>query len=201
MVRVLALLALTGLLTGPVRADPLLLTSLPFIRNGGTCPFDLADITAVSMELGYEGLPESGPGTECDAPRIGCTPIPVADLATERDFDFTQANSSAWDFVVSLLTNGENDRLHTVFRTFGAGGPLVLASGTSGLESSRLGGTPDLVGNTITLIRLHVSEFVLEPSGCGGVDYHLDAVWEFYTDDRPTPVHRTTFGGLKARYR
>jgi len=92
---------------------------------------------------------------------------------------FTSKNTESYDAIAERLTDGIDQFLTT----------LVLApnggAGGGFFESRRLGSSPDLIGNTLELIRLIVHDVTINPwespvGGTQGIEWSVDMTYEFW---------------------
>jgi len=101
-------------------------------------------------------------------------------------FDFTPGNSEpTFGEFSQLVTDGQDDYIVSLGYTCGGGGGLGY------LESTMLGGNPDLAGSQLDFARLIVHDLVVErflsPYGGIGVEFDAHITYEFWGSPVPEP--------------
>jgi hypothetical protein len=165
---------------------------------------DFTKVVAISFEFGYDGSPE---GPVCVRHRVGCMPIPVAQLVPGATFTFDASNSPWFAEIAATLTNAVNQQLFFVDKAWSSLNRVLAGSGRGGPTEAVAFGVPtDLHGFTITSIRLAVNTFQIgDNASCGGVPgglcYQANLTWTIYGVPISTPVRSTSWGQVRATYR
>jgi hypothetical protein len=202
MIRFLLACAILVALAPAARADSLLGSFSTFMGVGGDAP--PSSIQAISFEIGYDRDVESPP---CVRIRIGCEPIPLAQLVPGATFTFDAGHGAHFSQVASYLTNGIDEPVWYVLRAWGARGAIVSGGGTGGqTESATFHLVPAIQTYTITRIVLTIDAFAIgDQSICNappvGHCYKATFTWRIYGDLISTPAQRTSWGALKSVYR
>ena len=203
MPRLLATGALLCALTSPALGDDLLGTVHRVYGGGSDAAY--TSVRTIAFEFGYDISTEGPP---CVRQRVGCEPIPIAQASSGAEFTFTPGVSQHFGDIAAALTNGVNEQVWYVDRLFGPRGDVIAGVGAGGATESATFQVPtDLIGNTITSIRLTLNQFALGPNSMcgggssGGLCWQVDATWRFYGTPGPTPARPSSWGALKSFYR
>src|SRR5689334_14904019 len=162
MMRHLFLAAL--LIAAPACADDLL-GSAHFVFGTGN-DTDYTKVASISFELGHDITTET---PICVSQRVGCTPIPLAQVVPGAVF--TYGPGSPWFAQeAAMLTDGVNDPYFAVDRAWSSKPSLIAGSGRSlGSEGLAFGRPGDFHTSTITSMTLTVNAFTLgDNASCGG---------------------------------
>jgi len=146
------------------------------IQGGGTSSASYLDVAGVAFELGATGTIIGSP---CEFQRVGCEPIPVAQIVPGAVFDLNSSNQH-FAAVAATLANGIDDPLWKVARLFNASGVELFSGGSGGTEAVELDRSPDFTGAQIDLIRITINDFTLGPGCCSDFEYSVDLTWEFF---------------------
>jgi hypothetical protein len=144
---------------------------LATVPKTGTATDGRAGLSDVALLVGY---PASSPCAQ--APAMVGSQQSHSDGATGQ-YLFTAANDPAFGDVAQCVTNGTNEMIHMGFQYVSTGSGTTSGS----YESTKLAGAPDLVGNTLTSLRLTVNSLSLSynpTQSQQSVAY--DVVWEFF---------------------
>ena len=187
------------LLASPVAADTLLGSFQNFAGTGGDAA--PSSVKAISLELGYDSTPSLPP---CVSIRVGCEPIPVANLVPGAVFTFDATHGAHFVDVVGYLTNGVDEPMWFTQRAWSAtNGILGGGSGTPRLESA-LFHLP--AGYSLSRITLTIDAFAFgDQTVCGstaaGFCFVGTSTWRIYGDPVATVARSASWGRLKGIYR
>jgi hypothetical protein len=121
-------------------ADTLLGSFQHFEGDGGDA--SVSSVRSISLELGYDSNPSSPP---CVSMRVGCEPIPVADLVAGATFTYDAGHGAHFSDVAGYLTNGVDEPMWFTSRAWSARGTILAGgSGSPRLESALFHLPPDI---------------------------------------------------------
>ena len=184
------------------QADSLLGSFQNFQGFGGDPP--ASSVQTISLELGYDLNPSTPP---CVAIRVGCEPVPVADLTPGAAITYDTGHGAHFADVAGYLTNGVDEPMWFTERAWSARGAILAGvSGTAQLESALFHLPPDIRTYTITRITRTIDSFALgDQSICGssapGFCCLITSTWRIYGERVATPVLPASWGALRAAYR
>jgi len=194
-------LLLATLLATPAFADDLLGSARIVFSTGNE--EDYTKVVSVSFELGHD-ISSSLP--ICVSQRVGCTPIPLAQLVPGATF--TYGPGSPWFAeTAARLTNGTNDAIFHVDRAWSTRPSLLAGVGRSmGSEGTFFGRPGDFHSSTITSITMTVNAFAIgDNASCGGIPggmcYSADLTWRVYGVPVSVPAPSSSWGRIRATYR
>ena len=164
----------------------------------------VTSVKSISLELGYDSYPSAPP---CVSFRVGCEPIPIADLVAGATFSYDAAHGAHFSEIAGYLTNGIDEPMWFTKRAWSARGAILAGGSTSPrLESALFHLPPDIRTYTITRITQTIDSFALgDQSLCGstapGFCFLVTSTWRIYGERVATPALPVTWGLLKAAYR
>ena len=175
MTRLILFVSTLSVFAGPAAAGPInLLAALPLQTSFSRGQIGGEPYTSVGTALMYSEAPPNGLSSPC----IGCNLI--LGFGQVGSFDFNSSNTLDFDAFAAKATDGVNQQLWQMSGFVGSEG----FGGGGNSESGRGLGSPDLVGNTISLIRLTLTEniasSVLGDDGRLNSTARLIGAWEFW---------------------
>jgi hypothetical protein len=183
-------------------ADTLLGSFQFFTGSGGDAA--VSSVQSISLELGYDSNPSTPP---CVSMRVGCEPVPVANLAAGAVFTYDAGHGAHFSDVAGYLTNGVDEPMWFTERAWSARGTILAGgSATPRLESALFHLPADIHTYTITRITQTIDSFALgDQSLCGstapGFCFLVTSTWRIYGERVATPALPSSWGLLKATYR